>query len=175
MIRAVVLAAALIGAHELPAAGQPAAGQPAAASDAPAPDYFAQHHDADTIKVRANRPRTGEQKLLIGGLAGGAALAAGIGIYFHLDSRRIANDLSADSPQVVRWSPERRDKYDRGQLDGKLAIASYVIAGALIGGTIVAVLMTDPGSDLIEVPTRRVTPTAGLVPGGGTVGAVWSW
>jgi hypothetical protein len=154
-------------------AGGVARPAPALADDAPATDYFAQPNGG--VKFRQGRSRTRDQKLLIGGLAGGAALSAAVGIYFHLDANRISGDLAADTPQDVRWSEEHQDKYDRGQLDGTIAIVSYVVAAGLIGGTIAAVLLTDPGEEVVEVKTRRVQPTARLVPGGGTVGAEWSW
>jgi hypothetical protein len=137
------------------------------------PDYFANPGDQDTIKFRQGKSRTRSQKLLIGGLGAGAAVAAGIGVYLHLDSRRIANELSADTAQNLRWSDELADKYDRGQLEGKLAIGSYVVAGGLIAAMIVVVLTTDPGSELVEVPARRVSTT--IVPGGATVDATWAW
>ena len=38
---------------------------------------------------------------------------------------------------------------------------------------IVVVLRTDPGTELVDVPARRVG--ANLVPGGATVDATWAW
>jgi len=167
------LAAAVLAALAPPAIADDASPAPAPAP-ASGPDYFARPRSEDKLMMRRPRSRPRKHKLLIGGLAAGAAVFAGAGLYFHLDSRRIANELSADSPQGTRWSEELQDKYDRGQLDGTLAIASYVIAGGLVGGVIAAVLWTDPGEDEIDL-RARVRPTAAVIPGGCAVGAAWRW
>lgn len=157
-------------------AGALAAAAPSAARADDAPDYFARPTGStDAVKLRQGRSRTCHQRRLIAGLAAGAAVSAVVGLYFHLDSRRIASDLAADHPLDVRWTDARQDAYDRGQLDGTLAIVAYAVAAGLVGGTVAAVILTDPGSELVDVPTRRVRPLARVVPGGGTVGASWSW
>jgi hypothetical protein len=153
-----------------------------ARADTPAPDpatpttptidYF-HKGGAGKVMVRRDRARTRNQKLLIYGLAGGAAAFGLFGAYFHYDSKQIADELSADSDQHQRWSPELQDKYDRGQLDGKLAIAGYAISAGLIAATIVVVLKTDPGTELVGPGGSK--PVASVVPGGATVGASWSW
>jgi hypothetical protein len=163
------LAVAVLAALAPPALADDASPAPAPAA---APDYFARPRTEDKLMLRRSRVRPRKHKLLIGGLAAGAAVFAGAGLYFHLDSRSIANELSADTPQGTRWSEELQDKYDRGQLDGTLAIASYVIAGGLVGGVIAALILTDPGEDEVDL---RVRPTAGVIPGGGAVGAAWRW
>jgi hypothetical protein len=165
MRRVVILIAVLIGTQVVPAAAD--------GTSAPPPDYFSTH--PETITVRAQRSRTRAQRLVIGSLLGGAGLFAGAAIYFHLDSRRIASDLSADTPQNQRWSDELDAKYDRGQLVGKLSITSYVVSAGLIAGAIVAIITTDPGTELVEIQGKPVKPTAQVVPGGATVGATWSW
>src|SRR5690349_15968794 len=113
---------------------------PAPAQDpAPTIDYFHQGGGGQVV-VRRDLSRTRNQKLLIYGLVGGAAAFGLIGAYFHYDSKQIADELSADIDQHQRWSPELQDKYDRGQLDGKIAIASYAITAGLIAATIVVVV-----------------------------------
>jgi hypothetical protein len=156
-----VVAAVLVGfvGYPTPATAQPAPG--------PAPiDYF--HQGDGGIKVRQERTRTPRQKALIYGLAGGAAVFAGLGLYFHYDSKQIADDISADTPQNQRWSDELADRYDRGKLDRTLAIVSYTVSAGLIAATVVAVLKTDPGTEVRTIGVRAV-------PGGATVGASWSW
>lgn len=163
-----VLVAAAVVAGTLSPAGADTPSSPSSQID-----YFHQG-GGTTINVRRDRSRTRNQKALIYGLAGGAAVFALTGVYFHYDSKRIADDLSADSPQNQRWSPELADKYDRGQLDGKLAIASYIVSAGLIAATIVVVLKTDPGTEVEPLGPGR-TAGIGLVPGGAVVGARWSW
>lgn len=172
VLRVLVAAAAVAGTVTPALADGPGSGS-GASPPPPQIDYF--HQGGGTsINVRREGSRTRNQKALIYGLAGGAAVFALAGVYFHYDSKRIADDLSADSAQNQRWSPELADKYDRGQLDGKLAIASYALSAGLIAATIVVVIKTDPGTEVETIGTKR-TAGIGLVPGGAVVGARWSW
>src|SRR4051812_41440858 len=79
---------------------------PAVADTPPSQINYFHQGTGTTINVRRDRSRTRSQKALIYGLAGGAAVIALAGVYFHYDSKRIADDLSADSPQNQRWPPE---------------------------------------------------------------------
>ena len=170
-----VLVAGVLVAGGVPARADtpaPPATTPSAPTN-PTIDYF--QKGGGGVLVRKDRSRTRRQKLLIYGLAGGAALFGGLGAYFHYDSKSIADELSADSDQHQRWSPELQDKYDRGQLDGKLAIAGYAISAGLIAATIVVVIKTDPGTELETIGPGGAKPVADVVPGGATVGASWSW
>ena len=173
MQRVLVVGVVIAGLVTPAVADSPEPAPSPAAPAAPPVDYF--HQGGGTaINVRRPRSRTRNQKALIYGLAGGAAVFALGGVYFHYDSKRIADDLSADTAQNQRWSPALADKYDRGQLDGKLAIASYVVSAGLIAATIVVVLKTDPGTAVETIEARRA-PIARIVPGGAVVGARWSW
>ena len=59
---------------------------------------------------------------------------------------------------------------DRGQRSGTLAKVSYGVAGALAVGTLVALWLTDPGEEWVELRVGA-TPT----PDGATVGAAWAF
>ena len=142
---------------------------PAPAPAAGAPDYFAKKpHGA--VVVRRKRERCRADRMLIWGLLGGATVTAAAGVYFHLDSRSAADEVSARTPTNLRWSDELADTYDRGQRSGTLAKVSYGLAGALAIGTLVAVWLTDPGEEMVEL---RVGATA--TPDGATVGAAWAF
>jgi hypothetical protein len=145
---------------------------PAAAAAAPAgntPDYFApKPHGA--VRVRVARERCRADKLLIGGLLAGTGLFAVSGVYFHLDSRAAAEEVSADNPTGQRWSDELADTYDRGQRSATIAKVSYALAGAAAVATLIAVWLTDPGEELVEA---RVGAT--VVDDGGIVGAAWQF
>jgi hypothetical protein len=150
-----------------PVAADTAAPAPAPATGAP--DYFAKKpHGA--ILVRRKRERCRADRMLIGGLLAGAAVTTAAGVYFHLDSRSAADEVSARTPTNRRWSEELDDIYDRGQRSGTLAKVSYGLAGALAVGTLVAVWLTDPGEEMVEL---RVGATA--TPDGATVGAAWAF
>jgi hypothetical protein len=129
-------------------------------------DYFAKHTDATKVTVQHRRARTTNARLLIGGLVLGAAATGGLGVYFNLQSRDVANQLSAVHSKIVGvWTPALQATYDRGQRDGSLAIAGYALAGAFLAGTIVAIIWTNPGSE-----TTQLAPTAEVVHGGAVVG-----
>jgi hypothetical protein len=173
MLRVLVVVTLVVSVPGAPRADTPAPAPTAPTAPTPTIDYF--QKGGNQLVVRKSRSRTRNQRLLIYGLAGGAAAFAGIAAYFHYDSKSIADELSADSDQNERWSEDHQDKYDRGQLDGKLAIAGYAISAGLIAATIVVVLKTDPGTELETIGPGGSKPVANVVPGGATVGASWSW
>jgi hypothetical protein len=152
-------------------AADTAAPPPAPAAADKAPDYFAaKPHGA--IRIRRKRERCRADRMLIGGLLAGAAVTTGAGVYFHLDSRAAAEELSAKRLTNLRWSEELAETYDRGQRSGTLARVSYGLAGALAIGTLVAVWLTDPGEEVVEL---RVRASATVTDDGASVGAAWQF
>src|SRR5687768_16841315 len=96
------------------AAAVAAAPAHAAADDPPPPDYFAQQPAPGELKFRESRHRPRGQVALIAGLAGGALLAGGLGLWFHLDSRDAADEVSAIGELTGRaWTADRQEVYDR--------------------------------------------------------------
>jgi len=136
-------------------------------------DYFAQPAPS-TIKVRQTRSRTTSQHLMIGGLAGAGAVAGGLGLWFHLDSREAADAVSADDPRLIgTWTPDRQESYDRAESSGSKAIIFYGVGGLCLVGAVVAAVLTQPGEEEIEVGPRHASIAP--VPGGAVVGGAWRW
>jgi len=144
---------------------------PAAAQTPTTPDYF-QGTQTNAVRIRKDRPRTRSQRLLVGGLLGGAALFTGAGLYLHYDSHQIAKALSATRPKNVRWSGDLADRYARGQTRGTLAIASYGVGVALVAAAVVVWIKSDPGSETVEI-SRPLTIAP--LPGGIAMEATWCW
>src|SRR5690349_8139900 len=140
----------------------------ARADDAPGRvDYFERKAAGSSILVRRPGSRTLQQKLVIAGLFGGAAIAAGAGVWFHLDSRDAADQVSADGDRAVgTWTDAEQDVYDRAHSSGVGAIVGYSLGAALLAGAIDEVVMTAPAEQ--ELLLRPVA-------GGAIVGKGWTF
>ena len=157
----------------------------AAATPAHAQDYFGAAAEPMTFEV--DKPRTKQAKILIGSLFAGAVVFAGGGLLFHLHARNAADEVSTRTDHHT--GKVYTDELDATRRDavrsGKLAGAGYAIGGGFLVGTFVAYLLTDPGTETIRVgeeeeapapaPSGRPPVEAAAAPGGGVVGAAWSF
>lgn len=156
----------------------------AAAPAARAQDYFGAAAEPMTFEV--DRPRTKEAKILIASLFGGAVVFAGAGLLFHLHARSQADEVSTRTDHHT--GKVYTDELDATRRDavraGRFAAAGYAISGGFLVATFVAYLLTDPGTETIRVGEQEVEPPAPTgpprvdivpVPGGGTVGASWTF
>jgi hypothetical protein len=71
-------------------------------------DYFAKQRGTDVV-MRTEGSRTAEQKWLIAGLAGGAAVSAIAGVWFHLEAIDARDKVSTDLPQSRTWNGRYED------------------------------------------------------------------
>jgi hypothetical protein len=126
-------------------------------------DYFAPT-DPEMQLVPRSRPR--RQTIWLASLAGGAVAIGGVGVLFHLDSRDKSDQVSAHSGERTGrvYTPEV-DDVRRGALRSrKIAIGAYAFGGALLVGTAIAFMVTDPGDELVRVdggPRPVVVPVSG--------------
>lgn len=153
------------------------AGVLAAPGGARADDYFGGEDDGRVV-YRIDKDRSKNERLVIAGLAGGAVLFGGIGLLFHLDSRSASNEVSAVGDHTGRaYTAELEDTRSDALRSRNLAIVSYSIGGALVVSSVVALLLTEPGAELVTVGTEAqpaplsITP----LPGGAAVGGTWSF
>jgi hypothetical protein len=162
-----------------------------AATPARAQDYFGAAAEPMTFEV--DRPRTRQAKVLIASLFGGAVVFAGAGLLFHLHARGQADEVATRTDHHT--GKIYTDELDATRRDavrsGRLAAAGYAIGGGFLIGTFVAYLLTDPGTETIRVgdeeapapppPSGAPQATGGAridiapAPGGGLVGATWSF
>jgi hypothetical protein len=119
-------------------------------------DYFAAQPKTDEVKITTARSRTPRQRLLIGGLLGGAVASAGIGLYFHLDGRSASEEVTALNPTHEVWTRERQDRYDHAKSARVGAIIGYTGGGLLLAAAAVVFYLTDPGTEVREVGVRVV-------------------
>ena len=161
-----------------------AAALASAAAPARGEDYFGAAAEPMTFDV--DRPRSRENMILIGSLLGGAVVFGGVGLLFHLHSRNQADEVSADTGDhtglvyTEAVDATRRD----AERSGKLAIGGYAVGGGFLIATLVVYIVTDPGTETIQVgdeteqppaPTGRPQVLVEPTPGGGVVGAAWTW
>jgi hypothetical protein len=119
-------------------------------------DFFTAKPQGQAIKVTEARSRTSGQRLLIGGLIGGAVLCAGAGLYFHLDSRSASNEVSRVDQSNEVWTRDRQDTYDRAHRSRTGAIVGYAGGGAILIAAAVVLIVTDPGTEVKDTGIAKV-------------------
>jgi hypothetical protein len=181
MKTAMVLAALLIARTVLAQPGETApSAPPTPAPAAPvadpaygeAPERTVGSEDAGRRKyvVRYPPDRPHSNIVLLAALGGATLLFGGAGVYFHLQSRSAADDVSAKTDTGLPWTQDRQDTYDRSERDATIAGVLYGIGGALALTTAILYIVTEP--ELQEtVMTPRVTATRD----GAMFGGTWSF
>ena len=154
--------------------GQGSATEPAgptepqgAPGDSPALRTSMRHKD---IVVTTPGERSAKNIAILAGIAGAGALFGGIGVYFNLDSKSAADEVSANRPMSVPWTAERQATYDRAHDSGVKAEVFYGIGGALVLGAVVGLIVTAPKSE-----TTVIHPHVAVGPEGASIGGSWSW
>lgn len=127
------------------------------------------------IVIETPGERTKENKLLLGGLAGAGSLIGGLGLYFHLDSRSAANEVSAKETTGKAWTADRQAFADQADRSGTRAIIAYSIGGALLISAAVALIVTEPPTERTVIRPRSASPTIAPLEGGAVLGGVWSF
>ena len=131
-------------------------------------DYF--------VKSYPDRTQKNVVTLAVG--AGASVLIGGVGLYFHLDSRDSANQVSAHKFTGEPWSEDRQALYDDAHSSAVKAGVFYGIGGALLLGTAIAYMVTEPKQETMLIhPHSDPKPTALLAPtrGGALIGGTWSF
>lgn len=117
--------------------------------------------------------RSKQTRFVLGSLLVAGGIAGALGVYFHLDSRSAANDVSEAVFSGQTWTPARQARLEEGDAARGRAGIAYGIGGALVVGAIIALIATEPKSEQAVIRPRHagVTP----VPGGAIAGAGWSF
>ncbi len=140
-------------------------------------NYFGGGGDPTEVKYRRPKSRTLGQQLTIAGFTAGGLLAGGVGVYFHLDSRDAASELSSDGRVMGAWTADRQAQFDRAGSSGTKAIIGYSVGAVLLGAAVVALWRSVPGDEEVAIePARKAAvPVIAPVAGGAVVGGAWSW
>lgn len=122
------------------------------------------------ITVDIPGERSLNNKLMLAATAGAGLLAGGLGLYFHLDSRSAANEVSATVFTGVAWTPADQAQVDRADRSKTRAIFAYTLGGALVTAAIVELIVTEPKSE-----HRVIHPEASVAvsASGAMVGGTW--
>lgn len=151
----------------------------AASGDARADtDYFGNEAPKEGVTFKVEGSRTRTQRIWLGGLGGATALAGGLGLYFHLDSRDASNEVSTSRSTLgagYTYTLEREATRERALRSRNIAIGAYAVGGVLLVSTIVALVKTQPAS--AEVRVRSADPATSVVPlpGGAFAARTWSF
>ena len=154
--------------------GSGSAAQPAQATDSegapgdsPVLRTSLRHKD---IVVTTPGDRSTKNIAILASVAGAAALFGGIGLYWNLDSKSAADEVSAHRLLSTPWTPERQATYDRAHDSGVKAGVFYGVGGALLLGAIVGLIVTTPSPE-----TTVIHPHVAVGPDGASIGGSWSW
>ncbi len=132
---------------------------------------------ATTFEV--DKERTNRQRILIASLGGGAVLVAAVGLLFHLDLRDKSDAVSASGPHTGMVYTDEVDDTRRSALRSRnVTIAAYGVGAGLLVATLVAYVITDPGTETIVLGEEAAPPVAVTiepVAGGALVGGGWSF
>ncbi|HEU0037507.1 MAG TPA: hypothetical protein VFQ53_43145 [Kofleriaceae bacterium] len=149
----------------IPPTSEPAPDVPATA---PRPDRPTLRSAPREIVVDIPGERSRNNKLVLIGVTAASAIAGGIGLYYHLDSRSASDEVSAQLFTGRPWTADDEATVDRAASSRTRAAIGYSIGGALLVGAIVGYTLTDPA------PRREVIRTSLVpVPGGAIAGAGW--
>ncbi|MBA3397362.1 MAG: hypothetical protein H0T89_32345 [Deltaproteobacteria bacterium] len=122
------------------------------------------------IEVPGERSRT--NMLLCGGLAGAGVLVGLAGLYWHLDSRDAADEVSTDRFSGRAWTPAHQDLVERADRSKTLATGAYIAGGAFVIGAALTFIFTAPKTTTEVIKTgTTVTP----VRDGAMVTRMWSF
>jgi hypothetical protein len=108
------------------------------------------------------------------GLAGAGVLVGALGLYFHLDSRSLSDEVSAKVFTGDIWTQDKADKVTEAADDRTGATVSYTVGGALLASALVYYILTEPEDEKVLIHTK---PTPLIVPqqGGAFLGGEWSF
>ena len=127
------------------------------------------------IVITVDGDRSAPNIALLAGIAGAGVLLSGLGLYYNLDSRNAAAEVSPKHPTNTPWTQAQVDEVDRAHSSGIKAGVFYGLGGAVIIGAIVTYIVTQPKSEttVIHPHYAGVQPLIAPTPTGAMVGGAW--
>lgn len=113
--------------------------------------------------------------MIAAALVGTGLVATAVGVYFHLDSRSAADEVSADHLTGRAWTHVLADAQDRAERSGTRAIASYVVGGALVTSAVVYLWATKADTTEVTIAPRRAAPVVAPTSSGLMIGGTWTF
>lgn len=128
------------------------------------------------IVVTVPGDRDARNIALVAGIAGAGAVFSAIGVYYHLDSKSAADEVSTKHPTNLPWTADDQAAVDRAHGSGIKAGVFYGIGGAVLIGAIVTYIVTEPKSETTVIhPHYAAVPVVAPAPGGAVLGGAWSF
>lgn len=133
----------------------------------------------DEVVFRIDKERTTTDKIVIGSIGGGAVLFVGIGALFTHRYNVRSDEVSVSGGHTGKVYTEQLEDTRKSALRNRnVAIAGYSLAGAALIGTIVAYIITSPGTEEVTygpggVIQKRTTTLVAPIEGGAVVGKMW--
>jgi hypothetical protein len=114
--------------------------------------------------------RSTNNKLALGAIAVGGLLAGSLGLYWHLDSRSAANDVTATMPTGNAWTAHDQSLLDRADSSRTRATVAYTVGGLFITAAIVGLIVTEPKTERSVIHPNATVSVSG---DGAMVGGAW--
>ena len=123
------------------------------------------------IDIPGERPLT--TKIALASLAGASVVAGALGLYFHLDSRSAAGEVSASLPTGRTWTVADQEFVDRAGRSRTRAAIAYGVGGGFAIAAIVGYIVSHPTSEQNVIRPHRaaIVPTSD----GAVVTGAWTW
>lgn len=122
-------------------------------------DYFGGNQPDDRVEFRVANSRTTQQKTVVFTLLGLSIASAATGLYFHVDSQSIADELEAVGKHTgATWTAERDRRLESGERSRAIAIAGYSLSAGFVIATLVAAYVTRPGDRLVTTDDPGSAP-----------------
>ena len=144
-----------------------------------ADDYVAP--PSKDIVITAPGERTTKNLATLGAIAGAGLVVGAVGIYFNLDARDAANQVTATTAidpiaglhgSGKTWTIADQALVDRANSSSTKAEVFYAIGGAAVVAAVVAYIVTAPPEQRTVIHTHAAIAPAR---GGAVVGEWWSW
>lgn len=129
---------------------------------------------AKELVIETPGERTLTNKLVLAGVAVSGGVAGALGVYWHLDSKSASDEVSAADYTGKSWTPARAALVEQADRSSTRAMIAYGIGGALLVSTVIAMIVTEPASEVTVIQTTAA-PTFAPVEGGAVLGGVWSF
>ena len=141
-----------------------------AQADGP-PVYFRPPVGKDII-IKSTPDRPAKTIAILAGVAGAGLLIGGVGVYYNLDARTAADNVSAQVFTNTTWTAARQADYDRANRSSTRAEIAYGVGGSLLVAAAIALIVTAPAEE-----TTVIHPHLGAAPtrGGASLSADWSF
>ena len=144
----------------------------ARADDEPTPNF--PDPTGPDYTITSPGERTTKNEIILASIAGGGALCALLGGYYHYDSNSASNKVTATTPTNHPWSAADQATYDQAESSRTKAIVFYSIGGAALVTAAVYLIVTEPPETQTVIhPHRRFIPKIEVAPTGAVLGGGW--